>query len=108
VSENYIIINKKIDEKEFFMAQNISFKKEFMAHINFHKFIGKDIPIYKTPKLSKPPFYYYFRIISYLPSYFSYKRYLWPIFYYIEKINRYFIKYGRAITLKLFYKNRRK
>lgn len=104
LAANVIALDETLTKKRFYQGQNIVFKKGFNAHINAHKLIGKPIPSYRTSKPLKVPFLSYFRIIIFLPSYFSHIRFLWPTFYPITRFNsllRRFILIIKAVFRRL-------
>jgi len=95
-----VIEIEKIPISKFFLAQNHSFKAGFNVHMSILKLLGKSIPYYNTPKVSKPKLNQYFRFIEYLPSYFSYKKYLWPFLFSIALVNFYIGRYyNMGITI---------
>ena len=74
-----IKLTEKIDIERFFRGQNPAFKKKFGSRLRALELLGKATPYYNTSKLSKQKLIDYANILLYLPSYFSSKRYVWPL-----------------------------
>lgn len=88
LAANVIRLDETLSVKRFYQGQGIGFKKDFNANMNACKFVGTSIPLYRTSKPSQVPLLSYFRVIYYLPSYFSHRRFLWPMFYPMTRVNR--------------------
>ena len=78
-SAGKIEITEEISVERFFQGQNPAFKKKFKSRLHVLKLLGKTIPYYNTSKLSNPKLIDYPNILLYLPSYFSSRRYVWPL-----------------------------
>lgn len=78
-SSGKIEITEEINVERFFQGQNPSFKKKFYSRLRVLKLFGKPTPYYNTSKLSKQKLIDYPNVLLYLPSYFSSRRYMWPL-----------------------------
>jgi coenzyme F420 hydrogenase subunit beta len=96
-SEGKIEITEEINIERFFQGQNPAFKKNFNSRLHVLKLLGKSTPYY-TSKLSKPTLIDYPNIFIYLPSYFSSRRYIWPLLYPYAIIRAYLRTFVNILT----------
>jgi coenzyme F420 hydrogenase subunit beta len=102
-----IEITENIGIERFYQGQNLSFKKKAGFRMSALKMVGKAVPDYNTQKLSASGIAGYFNILSYIPSYHSSHRMIWPLLfpfavirYYVKKLFVLFRAIKRKVTGK--------
>lgn len=89
---------EKLNVNRFYQAQQISkYKKYFNARLKLFNAFDKATPVYNTPKLMEPIIFSNFLdFITYIPSYFTSRRYLWWLLYFY-----YSVDFVRNMSLKI-------
>ncbi len=86
-----IELTERISVQRFFQGQKISFKRGVNARLTLLKAAGKSVPRYRTQRINQSrSFMDYAGYLYYLPSYYTNKRYLWPLIYPGSVIRGYF------------------